>query len=60
VGGVGPYPPPWPDDPRLDPELLRDGEPTAKCADWNARGIRPPYANVWMPVRLRRILNSAS
>jgi tRNA G18 (ribose-2'-O)-methylase SpoU len=24
--GVGPYPPPWPDDPRLDPELLRDGD----------------------------------
>ena len=24
--GVGPLPPPWPDDPRLDPELLRDGD----------------------------------
>jgi tRNA G18 (ribose-2'-O)-methylase SpoU len=24
--GVGPYPPPWPDDPRLDPDLLRDGD----------------------------------
>ncbi len=24
--GVGPYPQPWPDDPRLDPELLRDGD----------------------------------
>jgi tRNA G18 (ribose-2'-O)-methylase SpoU len=24
--GVGPHPPPWPDDPRLDPELLRDGD----------------------------------
>lgn len=24
--GVGPAPEPWPDDPRLDPELLRDGD----------------------------------
>jgi tRNA G18 (ribose-2'-O)-methylase SpoU len=24
--GVGPHPRPWPDDPRLDPELLRDGD----------------------------------
>lgn len=24
--GVGPRPQPWPDDPRLDPELLRDGD----------------------------------
>lgn len=24
--GVGPQPEPWPDDPRLDPELLRDGD----------------------------------
>jgi tRNA G18 (ribose-2'-O)-methylase SpoU len=24
--GVGPYPDPWPDDPRYDPELLRDGD----------------------------------
>ncbi len=24
--GVGPWPGPWPDDPRLDPELLRDGD----------------------------------
>jgi tRNA G18 (ribose-2'-O)-methylase SpoU len=24
--GVGPHPPPWPDDPRLDAELLRDGD----------------------------------
>lgn len=24
--GVGPYPPPWPDDSRLDPELLRAGD----------------------------------
>jgi tRNA G18 (ribose-2'-O)-methylase SpoU len=24
--GVGPCPPPWPDDPRLDPDLLRDGD----------------------------------
>jgi tRNA G18 (ribose-2'-O)-methylase SpoU len=24
--GVGPYPPPWPDDPRLDPELLAHGD----------------------------------
>jgi tRNA G18 (ribose-2'-O)-methylase SpoU len=23
---VGPHPEPWPDDPRLDPELLRDGD----------------------------------
>jgi tRNA G18 (ribose-2'-O)-methylase SpoU len=23
---VGPYPPPWPDDARLDPELLSDGD----------------------------------
>lgn len=26
VVGVGPHPRPWPDDPRLDPELLRDGD----------------------------------
>ncbi len=26
VVGVGPHPEPWPDDPRLDPELLRDGD----------------------------------
>src|SRR3954469_22299499 len=24
--GVGPHPRPWPDDPRLDPSLLRDGD----------------------------------
>ena len=24
--GVGPHPEPWPDDPRLDPELLRLGD----------------------------------
>lgn len=24
--GVGPHPEPWPQDPRLDPELLRDGD----------------------------------
>jgi tRNA G18 (ribose-2'-O)-methylase SpoU len=24
--GVGPWPGPWPDDPRLDPALLRDGD----------------------------------
>jgi tRNA G18 (ribose-2'-O)-methylase SpoU len=24
--GVGPHPDPWPDDPRYDPELLRDGD----------------------------------
>jgi tRNA G18 (ribose-2'-O)-methylase SpoU len=24
--GVGPHPQPWPDDPRLDPSLLRDGD----------------------------------
>jgi tRNA G18 (ribose-2'-O)-methylase SpoU len=24
--GVGPHPLPWPDDPRFDPELLRDGD----------------------------------
>ncbi len=24
--GVGPHPDPWPDDPRLDPELLRNGD----------------------------------
>jgi tRNA G18 (ribose-2'-O)-methylase SpoU len=24
--GVGPHPQPWPDDPRLDPELLADGD----------------------------------
>jgi tRNA G18 (ribose-2'-O)-methylase SpoU len=24
--GVGPHPGPWPDDPRLDPDLLRDGD----------------------------------
>jgi tRNA G18 (ribose-2'-O)-methylase SpoU len=23
---VGPHPPPWPDDPRLDPDLLADGD----------------------------------
>jgi tRNA G18 (ribose-2'-O)-methylase SpoU len=26
VVGVGPWPGPWPDDARLDPELLRDGD----------------------------------
>ena len=25
-GGVGPHPEPWPDDPRLDPTLLADGD----------------------------------
>jgi len=24
--GVGPHPKPWPDDPRLDPDLLREGD----------------------------------
>jgi hypothetical protein len=24
--GVGPHPEPWPVDPKLDPELLRDGD----------------------------------
>ena len=40
--GVGPYPPPWPDDPRLDPELLRDGD-TRNVADryryWTVEAI---------------------
>ena len=26
VNGVGPWPGPWPDDPRYDPDLLRDGD----------------------------------
>ena len=26
VVGVGPHPPPWPDDPRLDPALLAEGD----------------------------------
>ena len=26
IAGVGPYPQPWPDDDRYDPELLRDGD----------------------------------
>ncbi len=26
VVGVGPYPEPWPDDPRLDPQLLAEGD----------------------------------
>jgi tRNA G18 (ribose-2'-O)-methylase SpoU len=26
VAGVGPHPRPWPDDPRLDPELLANGD----------------------------------
>ncbi|MGC3005495.1 hypothetical protein ACPF8X_45685, partial [Streptomyces sp. G35A] len=26
VVGVGPMPKPWPDDPRLDPELLASGD----------------------------------
>lgn len=26
IVGVGPHPLPWPDDPRLDPDLLRDGD----------------------------------
>ncbi|MEP1124813.1 MAG: TrmH family RNA methyltransferase [Ilumatobacter sp.] len=26
AAGVGPYPGPWPDDPRLDPDLLRHGD----------------------------------
>jgi tRNA G18 (ribose-2'-O)-methylase SpoU len=31
-GGVGPHPEPWPDDPRLDPELLAAGD-TRNVAD---------------------------
>ncbi|MFK4482259.1 MULTISPECIES: TrmH family RNA methyltransferase [unclassified Curtobacterium] len=27
TNGVGPHPEPWPDDPRLDPELLAAGDP---------------------------------
>ena len=26
VNGVGPWPGPWPEDPRYDPDLLRDGD----------------------------------
>ncbi len=26
IVGVGPHPPPWPDDPRLDPRLLAEGD----------------------------------
>lgn len=32
VRGVGPHPDPWPDDPRLDPELLASGD-TRNVAD---------------------------
>jgi tRNA G18 (ribose-2'-O)-methylase SpoU len=42
VVGVGPCPPPWPEDPRLDPELLRDGD-TRNVADryryWTVEAI---------------------
>jgi tRNA G18 (ribose-2'-O)-methylase SpoU len=32
--GVGPHPHPWPDDPRLDPDLLREGD---------RRNVADPY-----------------
>lgn len=31
--GVGPHPKPWPDDPRLDPELLAEGD-RRNVVDW--------------------------
>ena len=35
--GVGPHPEPWPDDARLDPELLAGGE--AVAAELEAQGL---------------------
>jgi tRNA G18 (ribose-2'-O)-methylase SpoU len=41
--GVGPHPEPWPDDPRLDPDLLRDGD-RRNVADryryWTVEAVR--------------------
>src|SRR5699024_989153 len=40
--GVGPHPLPWPDDPRLDPELLAGGGRRSgvdHCRDWSREAI---------------------
>ena len=43
--GVGPWTGPWPDDPRLDPALLRDGD-RRNVADryryWSREASRKP------------------
>ena len=45
--GVGPFPPPWPDDPRLDPELLAGGD-RRNVADryryWRVDAVREDLA----------------
>lgn len=41
--GVGPHPEPWPDDPRLDPELLRHGDRrnvTDRYRYWTVQAIK--------------------
>jgi len=53
--GVGPCPLPWPDDPRLDPELLRDGD-HRNVADhfryWTVDAIRDELASHQAPLHV--------
>ena len=45
--GVGPAPQPWPDDPRLDPELLREGDRrnvVDRYRYWSVEAIRDDLA----------------
>jgi tRNA(Leu) C34 or U34 (ribose-2'-O)-methylase TrmL len=48
--GVGPHPGPWPDDERLDPELLRDGD---------RRNVVDRY-RYWRVVRTANAFNASS
>lgn len=57
--GVGPHPQPWPEDPRLDPELLANGD-TRNVQDpyryWSLEAIRDQLAcqrTAWRPARLQ-------
>ncbi|WP_245630546.1 TrmH family RNA methyltransferase [Granulicoccus phenolivorans] len=55
VPGVGPHPQPWPDDPRLDPELLAAGD-TRNVLDryryWTLAAIRADLDTRRHPLRI--------
>lgn len=53
--GVGPHPAPWPDDDRLDPELLRDGDRrnvVDRYRYWRVEAIRDDLDRSAMPLEV--------
>ena len=53
--GVGPHPGPWPDDPRLDPVLLADGDRRNVVDDyryWSVEAIRADMATRAAPLHV--------